>query len=311
MEKKSIMKFNRILRKIVAVHGLRNREAAFVYLNGEIILAHTHPHAIFKYLSEHDLLRKFASDFYYNTLKDKFPKEKIDKIIAKKMRDMEKTHFFDHNLREAIWEYGARNLSFTKLPIALGHYLKNFTGKEELFLIMPSVTNVSLSEVINALHNKYPTAVIKDDDTNEVLFQPAEAKHVTREGYYFQCYLQHYNREGLGSRSVLDSIYNSPINTNIHYELSHITDYDKIKIIYECISETETVVYIHLSEITNESMKAKTDEEIADIVFFAICDAVNGTNGQFEILGIDNYFELPQKYRIQYHPGYKLDGYEI
>ena len=55
------------------------------------------------------------------------------------------------------------------MPLALGHYIRNITGKEKIALITPSITNIILAEVINAIHNKYPHAHIIDNDIDEVL----------------------------------------------------------------------------------------------------------------------------------------------
>lgn len=290
------MKINKILKKILiklALHGIHNRKDALVYLNGEIFLGNAHPYAIFQYLSRKKLLRNFIVDFY-RPLAYKMSKEQFYNFIQKKVKEIEENGCFDDKLQRAIWEFGIRNLSFTRLPIALGHFIKNFSGKEAIYLILTSIANISLPELINKLHNKYPSATIFDDNTNEILFNPKEKlEKIDNEKYWLICNIRVNNFNGL--KNIKDSILNDSIKNNLSYISGHKNQDIKYKV-------TGTSIYTGISlQHIDQEMDDNNDDKIADNIFLAVKDAVNDVNQYFKSQGIDNYLKSPDRYWTEHY----------
>ena len=279
---------NRILKKL-AVHGISNRKSALVYINGEIFLSKEHPDGIFQYLLKNNKLEEFVTDFYTKYYSNRYNKDDIKKIVKNEIQLMKQKKYFNRQIKQALWEYGFRNLSFTKLPIALGHYIKNFVGKEAIFLIIPSITNTSLNEIITNITNKYPNALIKDDDTNEILYKPSQYSEMTNEKSTFVCQILCDNMNGL------NNINNSEFNKNLRNELSYITS-EHINIDYFLLG-LMILLKINLSCFNSVN---NNDNDVADSIYLAIRDAVITTNKYFQNNNIDNYLVPPTRYKFEF-----------
>lgn len=275
---------NRILKRLAA-HGVANRKQALTYINGDIFLDSTHPRGIFQYLLRNGLLKKFIFDFYNQRYSDRLDKNRLDKMINKELQRMEQQKRFNTQLKENLWEYGVRHLSFTDIPIALGHYIKNFAGKEAIYLIIPSITNISINDVIQGISNKYPNATILDDDTNEILYTPNSYSNITNEKSWFICKIPCDNTNGLENleTSIFDQI--------LRKELLSIT------------SQPANIEYFMLGIailIKINLQSSDDDDNIADHIYIAVRDAVSETNKYFLNNKIDNYLTPPSRYKFEY-----------
>lgn len=197
------MNTSNLPRIILAAHGISNRSQALVYINGEIFLASEHPLCVFQYLLKHNKLDDFLYEFY----KDKLSKEEIDNIIY----DTKYHHkCFPGDIFDILCEYNGWDTSIINLPIALGHYVKNFKGEEAIYLILNSINNVPINTVLSALINKYPNIPIFDDDESHynVLYSPPSTNNEEFEhGKDLQCtimlqYPPINNKSGLKTNSV-------------------------------------------------------------------------------------------------------------
>lgn len=197
------MNTSNLPRIILAAHGISNRSQALVYINGEIFLASEHPLCVFQYLLKHNKL----DDFLYKFYKDKLSKEEIDNIIYDA-----KYHYkcFPGDIFDILCEYNGWDTSIINLPIAFGHYVKNFKGEEAIYLILNSINNVPINTVLSALINKYPNIPIFDDDESHynVLYSPPPTNNEEFEhGKDLQCtitfqYPSINNKFGLETNSV-------------------------------------------------------------------------------------------------------------
>ena len=173
---------NRIASRIIlAAHGISNRSQALVYINGEVFLASEHPLCVFKYLLKNNKLDNFLYEFY----KDKKSKEEIDDIINEVKTERQ---CFPEDIFDILCEYNNWDTSIINLPIAFGHYVKNFKGEEAIYLILNSINNVSIDTVIQAIINKYPNIPIFDDHESHynLLYSPTDNKQFEH-GKGLQC----------------------------------------------------------------------------------------------------------------------------
>ena len=277
---------NRILKRIIASYGINNRQSALVYINGEIILGRTHPEIIFDYLIQNGLLDNFVATFYHSLYDGKRPKDRIERLINNKIKLMRIKHQFDDNIKNAIWEYGFRNLSFSNMPLALGHYIYNVSGKEKIALIVSSIVNANLSEVIAIILDKYPRAVIIDDDTNEVLIDTSINLEVDET--FISQWIDTKNKF-----SPKDSIFDK----FFRQELSLIDNYKNCNIIYENFSNNNFWIKINVQlQSFNQS-----DEDIINFILKAIKNAITKTNQYFLNNNIDNKLSITKPYTLMFN----------
>ena len=173
---------NRIASRIIlAAHGISNRSQALVYINGEVFLDSEHPFCVFQYLLKNNKLDNFLYEFY----KDKKSKEEIDNIINEVKTERK---CFPEDIFDILCEYNNWDTSIINLPIAFGHYVKNFKGEEAIYLILNSINNVSIDTVIQAIINKYPNIPIFDDHESHynLLYSPTDNKKFEH-GKSLQC----------------------------------------------------------------------------------------------------------------------------
>lgn len=291
---------NRLLKRIVylqkidflkkiAFHGVSNRNQALLLINGEVFLAEDHPAALFKYLREHNLLKNFVYDYYTTYYKDKFSPPRMKKMISQQLAMMESKGQFNDLLMEAIWEYGTRDLSFTKIPIALGHYIKNIQGKEKIALIIPSLTNIVINDVIQYIINKFPNAIIIDDDTDEILYTPNKNFKMDIEESWFVINIDVLNYDKL--KPLNTSIF----DTNLRTELSYINNFKNCAIEYYA----DNNFFILRINITLNNINAN-DKNMIEPIFEAVRNAVLITNKYFQNNNIDNHLKCTNKYMLEY-----------
>jgi len=277
------------LLKHIALHGVNNRNQAILLINNEIILADNHPAALFKYLKKHNLLKQFVFEYYFTYYKDKLSNERIERMALQQVRLMEKHEYFNTQLKEAIWEYGTRNLTFTKIPIALGHYIKNIQGKEKVALIMPSITNMTFNNVMQCIVNKFPNAIVIDDETDQVLYTPNKNLKMDIEHSWLVTNINVLNF------SYLTPLKTSIFNANLLTELAFIRGFQDCNIDY-ITNYNSFVLKINLI-LTNTNI---ADEDVAKNIYYAIQDAILATNEYFQENNINNYLQLNDRYTLQY-----------
>lgn len=277
---------NRILKRIIASYGINNRQSALVYINGEIILGRTHPEIIFDYLIRNGLLDNFVATFYHSLYNGKRSKDRIEQLINNKIKLMRIKHQFDDNIKDAIWEYGFRNLSFSNMPLALGHYIYNVSGKEKIALIVPSIVNTNLSKVITTILDKYPHAVIIDDDTSETLMDTSINLEVDET--FISQWIDTKNKFG-PKDSIFDKFFRQ--------ELSLIDNYKNCNIIYKNFSNNNFWVKVNVQlQSFNQS-----DEDVINSILKAIKNAVIKTNQYFLDNNIDNLLTITKPYTLMFN----------
>lgn len=277
------------LLKHIALHGVNNRNQAILLINNEIILADNHPAALFKYLKKHNLLKQFVFEYYFTYYKDKLSKERIEQMALQQVKLMEKHKYFNMQLKEAIWEYGTRNLAFTKIPIALGHYIKNIQGKEKVALIMPSITNMTFDNAMQCIVNKFPNAIVIDDETDQVLYKPNKDLKMDIEHSWLVTNIDVLNF------SHLTPLKTSIFNTNLLTELAFIRGFQDCNINYTT-NNNSFVLKINLI-LANTNI---ADNDVVELIYCAIQDAVLTTNEYFQENNINNYLQLHDRYTFEY-----------
>lgn len=235
------------------------------------------------------MLKKFVYDYYTTYYKDKFSPSRMKKMISQQLAMMESRDQFNAPLIEAIWEYGTRDLSFTKIPIALGHYIKNIQGKEKIALIMPSLTNIAINDAIQYIINKFPNTIIIDDDTDEILYIPNKNFKMDIEESWFVTNIDVLNYDKL--KPLNTSIF----DTNLRTELSYINNFKNCTIEYYVDNNSFTLrINITLNNIN------ANDKNMIESIFEAVRNAVLITNEYFQNNNIDNYLKCTNKYMLEY-----------
>ena len=180
---------NRILKRIVAKHGIENRDKALLFIDGHIFDYANHPTMIRRYLLKHkNKLLQLVKDYY-----QQYPKYNpnisahYQSTLKADLKYVKENLTLPPGINMAMGEFAQDRYAPDFMSYGIGHITTTNQGPN-IYISMLSLRNITGNEMIELLKNHYPNCIIYDDDVKpyHLLYASPERKDLNNHKRKFE-----------------------------------------------------------------------------------------------------------------------------